>query len=83
MFVVVFLIFETRYSIPAMIVEVCKKTHCVYVSDGTVITMMDKLLSHCMSFPTDAGNLVAGWPLLFFINNPAALKVSLANEEEC
>lgn len=43
---------------------------------------MDKLLSHRMTFPTDAGNLVADWPLSVFINNPATLKVSPANEEE-
>lgn len=80
MFIVVFLIFEMGYSNPGGL----KKTNSVYVSDGTVITMLwDKLLSHCMTFPTDAGNLVADWPLPVFINNPATLKVSPANEEEC
>lgn len=41
-----------------MIMEVWKK-NCVYVSDGTVITVRDELLSRFMSFPTDDGNLVA------------------------
>lgn len=82
MFIVVFLIFEMGHSIPAMIVEVWKRTS-VYLSDGTVITVIDKLLSHGMSFPRDAGNLVADWPFPVFINNTATLKVSPVNKEEC
>lgn len=33
--------------------------NCVYISDGTVITVRDELLSRFTTFPTDAGNLVA------------------------
>lgn len=37
-----------------------------------------------MSFPTDAGNLVADWPFQVFTNKPVSLTVSLvvSNEEE-
>lgn len=81
MFIIVFWIFEMGYCSPTMIMEVWKK-NCVYVSDGTVITVRDELLSRFMSFPTDAGNLVADWPFPVFINNSATLKVSPANKQE-